>query len=104
MGYFAHSPMFRVRQFSSAFVAVALCLNGFAASHLEAVKTIQEYCVDCHDGTSKKGDLDLESLLRKDVTANSEVWEKAIRKMQARQMPPMGKRRPGDMEYHETVA
>ncbi len=39
-----------------------------------------------------------------DVAAHRGIWEKAILRMHARQMPPMGEHRPGEDEYRETLA
>src|SRR5437870_2139347 len=52
---------------------------------------VNQYCADCHDREIKKGGLDFESILSENVTKDPEVWEKVVRKLRARQMPPMGK-------------
>ncbi len=65
---------------------------------------VNQYCVSCHDGDLQKGGLDLELLSRDGVRAHSEQWEQVIRKMSARQMPPVGKQRPTDRIYDEVTA
>ena len=65
---------------------------------------VHRYCADCHDGASKKGGLDLETISRTGVHEHSEEWERVIRKLRARQMPPIGKDRPSDRTYNEVVA
>jgi hypothetical protein len=77
----------------------------YAASKPPASVTsvVKTYCIDCHDGEVKKGGLDLERVLEDDVAAHSDVWERAIRKLRARQMPPLGKDRPADKTYDEVV-
>src|SRR5206468_10107741 len=52
----------------------------------------------------KKGGLDLDSLSREDVTQQPDVWERVVRKLRARQMPPMGKDRPEERTYDEVVS
>jgi hypothetical protein len=52
----------------------------------------------------KKGALDLEALLADPVAKHGAVWEKSVRKLQARQMPPVGKKRPGEAGYKATIA
>jgi hypothetical protein len=52
----------------------------------------------------KKGGLDLDSMLMEDVTNHPEVWEKVIRKLRARQMPPMGKPRPEESAAQQMVS
>src|SRR5262245_49720910 len=37
-------------------------------------------CFDCHDRESKKGELDLESLIREAVTEHSDRWERVVRR------------------------
>ncbi len=70
----------------------------------EPVKgVLNQYCVNCHDGEVKKGGLDLQRIIPEDFTAYSGQWEKVIRKMSARQMPPVGKDRPTDKTYDEVV-
>ncbi|HXT41476.1 MAG TPA: DUF1587 domain-containing protein, partial [Candidatus Angelobacter sp.] len=64
---------------------------------------VNQYCVDCHDTEMKKGGLDLDSILGDDVTQHSEVWEKVVRKLRTRQMPPMEKRRPDENTYDKVV-
>ena len=73
-----------------------------AASPPERV--LQRYCIECHDADSKKGNLDLEAILKEDIGENASIWEKAVRQMNARQMPPIGKKRPDDAGYEEAVA
>src|SRR6266545_5006944 len=53
-------------------------------------KFIAKHCIQCHNVESKKGDLDLESVVSKEIGAHSAVWEKVVRKLSARQMPPLG--------------
>jgi hypothetical protein len=65
---------------------------------------VQSYCADCHDGAAKKGGLDFEAISRAGVQEHSDEWERAIRKLRARQMPPVGKNRPTDKTYDEVVA
>ena len=64
---------------------------------------VNKYCVGCHDADVKKGGLDLERISRDDVSRHSEEWEHVIRKLRARQMPPMGKERPADKIYDDVV-
>jgi len=65
---------------------------------------VNQYCAECHDSEMKKGGLDLDSLRLEDVTKHPEVWEKVVRKLRARQMPPMEKPRPEESAYEKVVA
>lgn len=57
------------------------------------------YCLDCHDSDVKKGNFDLEPFMAKPVTEHPEIWEKAIRRLRTRQMPPPEKKRPDEKTY-----
>jgi len=65
---------------------------------------VNNYCVTCHDSEVKKGGLDLDSISHEDVTSHPEIWERAVRKLRARQMPPAGKQRPDERTYDAKVA
>ncbi|HKS35781.1 MAG TPA: DUF1592 domain-containing protein [Verrucomicrobiae bacterium] len=65
---------------------------------------VNQYCADCHDSEMKKGGLDLDSVRQEEVTKHPEVWEKVVRKLRARQMPPMEKKRPDEGAYERIVS
>src|SRR5262245_15148570 len=69
--------------------------------HVEIVET---YCLSCHDEDHKKGDLALDTALTSAVGEHPEIWEKVVRKLRTRQMPPVGKERPDDASYDAVVA
>ena len=72
-----------------------------SAPHLALV---EEYCVTCHDEEEKKGGLALD-LISADVAEHQESREKVVRKLRARQMPPVGrKERPDEATYDATVS
>src|SRR3989440_4575165 len=73
-----------------------------ASSPVTAV--VNNYCVSCHDNEVKKGGLDLDSLSHQDVARNADAWERVVRKLRARQMPPAGKKRPDERTYDAMVA
>jgi hypothetical protein len=57
---------------------------------------VRQYCVSCHSDRLKTAGLTLESLDPADAPAHADVWEKVIRKLRGRMMPPEGKPRPDD--------
>jgi mono/diheme cytochrome c family protein len=65
---------------------------------------IDEYCVSCHDEDKKKGGLSLETIAAVDVAEHPDIWEKVVRKLRARQMPPIGKQRPDDATYDTVIS
>src|SRR5687768_15781886 len=64
---------------------------------------IDEYCLSCHDDDKKRAGLSLENIAARDVAQHAEVWEKVVRKLRARQMPPIGKPRPDDAAYDALI-
>ena len=64
---------------------------------------VEEYCLTCHDDLEKEGGFSLETVSG-DVSQHQDVWEKVVRKLRARQMPPVGrKERPDEATYDATV-
>src|SRR5687768_15452763 len=72
-----------------------------AAPHLTLVN---EYCLSCHDEDHKKAGLALDTMASKDVAHHPDVWEKVVRKLRVRQMPPVGKERPDEGTYDAVIA
>ncbi len=59
---------------------------------------LADYCVTCHSGEKKRGDLDLEIFgTEPGFTQHREVWDKVRSAMDSREMPPEGKRQPAEM-------
>jgi Protein of unknown function (DUF1592)/Protein of unknown function (DUF1588)/Protein of unknown function (DUF1585)/Protein of unknown function (DUF1587)/Protein of unknown function (DUF1595)/Planctomycete cytochrome C len=71
-----------------------------ASPHLSLV---DEYCLSCHDEDHKKGGLALDTVSAAEVVQHPDVWEKVVRKLRARQMPPIGKPRPNDATYDAVI-
>ena len=63
-----------------------------------------QYCVSCHNQRLKIGGLSLEGLDAAQAGSQPEIWEKVVRKLQARTMPPQGSRRPDEATYHSLQA
>lgn len=84
-----------------------LAMSVLAATAAEPGKTaglLGQYCRDCHDGAVQKGGLNLESLGTFQAGRDAAAWEKILRKLEHRQMPPSGEPRPDDAEYGAAVA
>jgi mono/diheme cytochrome c family protein len=65
---------------------------------------VDEYCVSCHDKDEKRAGLALDMVAAHDVLQHPDVWEKVVRKLRARQMPPVGKTRPDDPTYDAVIS
>ena len=52
------------------------------------------YCYSCHNPRTRMGGLTLQGLDPRAVGSDAEIWEKAVRKLRGRQMPPPGSPQP----------
>ncbi len=55
---------------------------------------LRRYCVECHQGKEPSGGIDFATLQKADLSAGTGVWERAARKINAFQMPPVGADQP----------
>jgi len=55
---------------------------------------LNTYCVGCHNARLKTGGVMFDTLDIKHPTADAEIWEKALRKLRGRLMPPPGSPQP----------
>jgi hypothetical protein len=87
-------------------VASALALAGAASGEEPASvrAVVGKFCVSCHEGDAGKGGLDLASVVSEEVGRHPQVWEKVVRRLRARQMPPAGKKRPDEDTYASVVS
>src|SRR5947207_2911950 len=65
--------------------------------------SLDQYCVGCHSGPTPFAGLDLEPLDFRNLEANGAIWEKLIRKLRGRQMPPAGMPRPDEASYEALI-
>src|SRR5688572_21040991 len=56
---------------------------------------LNQYCTECHNLDDFSGGLALDLMDHNTITKDAEVWEKVVRKLRGRMMPPPGKERPG---------
>lgn len=62
------------------------------------------YCIDCHDGRDDSPGINLNGMLQHRTAESSADWERVIRKLRTRQMPPDDAKRPTEAEYNQTLA
>src|SRR5262245_9295039 len=65
---------------------------------------VGQFCVSCHGTDVKKGGVNLEAIVSDEFGRHPEVWEKVVRKLRGRQMPPGGKPRPVEPTYESVIA
>jgi hypothetical protein len=67
-------------------------------------QTAKVYCDSCHTGPRASAKLNLAALDLSRLDVHGETWEKILRKMRNREMPPAGAARPADATYNTIIA
>src|SRR5580704_16577066 len=62
------------------------------------------YCVECHIGPRAPAGLNLQALDLNHLENNGVIWEKLLRKLRNREMPPAGMPRPNEATYRTLVS
>ena len=65
---------------------------------------LDEYCLGCHDQVRQEAGFSLEEIAADDVAKHPDVWEKVVRKLRTRQMPPVGEERPDEATYDTAIS
>jgi mono/diheme cytochrome c family protein len=88
---------------ASGTATVALTPQAPAAAQVPAAadsaKVLQRYCISCHNDRLRTAGLTLDGLDVAHPEAKPEVWEKVIRRLRSRTMPPVKLPRPDDATY-----
>ncbi len=69
-----------------------------------AEAAIRQYCIGCHNATLKTGGVVLDPASLGQVGSNGETWEKAVRQLRAKSMPPSPMPRPDAATYSKVAA
>lgn len=62
------------------------------------------YCVSCHSSSKNEAGLALDLLSREPIDHHAATWERVVRKLRARQMPPVDRERPDERTYDAVTA
>src|SRR5262245_54635931 len=65
---------------------------------------LDTYCIGCHSSTARAGGVAFAGMSLDDIGSNAEVWEKAVRKLRGRLMPPPGSRQPDQAQVDAFIA
>jgi len=65
---------------------------------------LSTYCFTCHSTRAKMGGLALEGLDLQSPAENAEIWEKTVRKLRGRLMPPPGNPQPSQNDVDSFVS
>jgi len=104
--------MIRARLLASVGVVLGVALlpaaslvaqNSTPTTAADHKAVIQQYCVACHSGPTPFARLDLEKFDFDHFDKDGVIWEKLIRKVRMRAMPPAGMPRPDAATYDAMV-
>ena len=85
-------------EFASAPEAYASQLPVSTSEGEQYRQLLNRYCVSCHNQRLKTAGLTLDALAVENPAADAPTWEKVVRKLRSRAMPPVGRPRPSDRE------
>jgi hypothetical protein len=83
------------------YIAAPILACGLVAAE-DVAPVLKKYCVGCHNPQVKAGELALDPAAN--VADHPEIWEKVVRKLRARYMPPAGLPRPDEHTYDAIVS
>ncbi len=66
--------------------------------------TVKRYCLGCHNASVKSGGLALDKVNPETAPGDAETWERVIRRLRVRSMPPVGAPRPDEKTYAALVS
>jgi hypothetical protein len=75
-----------------------------SASAQQPRATLDRYCTGCHNSKLKTGGLALDDAAAGEPAAHPEIWEKVVRRLRVRSMPPAGLPRPDDATYRALIS
>ena len=64
---------------------------------------LDRYCAGCHNERARTASLSLEGLDPARAGEHADAWERVVRKLRTRMMPPMGRPRPDEATYDSIV-
>ena len=75
-----------------------------ASRREKQLATINQYCVACHNDRAKTAGVSFQGLTAESIGQHADVFEKAVRKLRGRVMPPPGARQPDAAAIDSLVA
>jgi len=75
-----------------------------AVANTDVGRFVKQHCSECHNDKERSGGFSFDSHLKTSLTSETEVWEKAVRRLRARQMPPQEAERPTEEEYESAIS
>lgn len=89
-----------------------IAVGGFGGSvrargpgdHERITRFLGHYCVECHNRDDKTAGPALDAVDPQNIGRDRGIWEKVVRKLAARRMPPLESDRPSERTYESAVA
>jgi len=72
--------------------------------HALVSQFVDQNCVDCHNDIDKTAGLALEILSSEDMKRHTVAWERVVRMLRARRMPPVEMPRPDERSYQAVLS
>jgi Protein of unknown function (DUF1592)/Protein of unknown function (DUF1588)/Protein of unknown function (DUF1587)/Protein of unknown function (DUF1585)/Protein of unknown function (DUF1595)/Planctomycete cytochrome C len=101
---------------SNAWIGRLVCLTGAMALAVQTAQAagapagdhwpmVEQYCVGCHNTTDWAGELALDAVdhAHSAIPGEAETWEKVIKRLRGRLMPPPGEERPSTEQLDSFV-
>ncbi|WP_165226121.1 DUF1592 domain-containing protein [Aquisphaera insulae] len=64
---------------------------------------MDRFCVECHGGEDRAGGLAIDALDVREIGRDAKDWERVVRKLETRQMPPPSAARPSERSYQAAL-
>lgn len=100
-----------MRPFFAAILLALSTIQTSGAAELMALGEVDqfaaEYCSGCHTGDEPEGGFQLPLLAESSIREegwDTTAWEKVVRRLQSRQMPPVDADRPSDQQYADVLS
>lgn len=92
----------RILIFGIAFASIPAAVT--AQNTAAPAAMIKTYCASCHSGQAPAGRVSLDRLDANRPSEAPETWERVVRQLRARTMPPTAAPRPDSKTYDSTIA
>lgn len=101
--------MLRIQSWAAGFaivcgLAATSPVRGAGAAPAPHQQLVSQYCVACHNATTQIAGLDLETATSRPLAESTAIWERVVRKLRARQMPPLASPHPDEATYTDVLA
>jgi len=83
-----------VASLAGVFNAAAAAQTPASAAADTQLDTIKQYCAGCHNDRAKTGGVSFDGIAADSIGQHAELFEKAVRKLRGRVMPPPGAKQP----------